>query len=228
MIVGDPKPVEEIAASIADYGHVLVLGCGSCVTVCRSGGDAEAHDLALQLSHPRYFKKALPEFVVHAIERQCERDLLEAFLNIPDGVDAILSMACGVGVQVVSDMVDPMPVVPALNTTFMGGADEPGIWREKCRGCGQCLLAYTGSICPITRCAKSPLNGPCGGTGNGNCEVDPYMPCAWAMIYYRLKRQGNLDLLKTIRTSCDWRAAGSEGPRVRKRPWIGNDVQSRS
>jgi ferredoxin len=228
MIVGDLKHLEEIADSVAIYRNVLVLGCGGCVTVCRSGGNAEARDLAQVLSHPKYFKGPPPRFTVKTIERQCERDLLQSFLQIDPGIDAILSLACGVGVQIVSDAFDRLPVVPALNTTFMGGADEPGVWREKCRGCGDCLLAFTGSICPITRCAKSLLNGPCGGTGNGSCEVDPFQPCAWALIYYRLKKRGNLDALKKLRTNRDWRAAGSEGPRVRRRPGIGGSADGDS
>ena len=133
----------------------------------------------------------------------------------------ILSLACGVGVQVVSDVFDPVPVLPGLDTTFMGGADEPGVWREKCRGCGDCLLAFTGGICPVSRCAKSLFNGPCGGSQGGQCEIHTDAPCAWAMIYYRLKKRNMLHLMMQVRMPRDWRPGGAAGPRKRERTGIG-------
>lgn len=221
MIVADPKSIQEIADSISDYRKLHIIGCGSCVTVCRSGGDQEAHRLAEVLSHPRHFPSAPPEFTVDTIERQCEKDLLKAYLKIPRATEAILSLACGVGVQVVADAFAPMPVYPALNTTFMGGSDEPGVWSEKCRGCGDCVLTFTGGICPVSRCAKSLFNGPCGGSQGGSCEIRPDVPCAWAMIYFRLKKQNKLQLLQEVRTPKDWRSGGAGGPRRRVRTGIG-------
>ncbi len=220
MIVADSKPLMEIAPLLTGSRGGLVLGCGGCVTVCRSGGLAEARELARRLAHPEFFPDGVPVFRVDAIERQCERDMLEAYLETPPDTDAVLSLACGVGVQMVSDALEPMPVFPALNTTFMGGADEAGLWREKCRGCGDCVLAYTGGICPIARCSKKLLNGPCGGTSNGSCEVDSTQPCAWALIYYRLKKQHKLHLLEEIFPTRDWRPGGGSGPRMRRRAGV--------
>lgn len=220
MIVGDLKSLKEIAASIAGYRKVLILGCGGCVTVCRSGGDAEAHDLARRLSHPEHHQGAVPEFVVDTIERQCEHDLLKSYLAIPQDAEGVLSLACGAGVQIVADAFEPLPVIPALTTTFMGGADEPGIWREKCKGCGDCLLAFTAGICPITLCAKRLLNGPCGGSRQGYCEVGSDIPCAWARIYFRLEKQGRLHLLDECMAPRDWRKAGYRGPREHRRTGI--------
>jgi ferredoxin len=220
MIVGDLKSLEEIASSISGYRKVLVLGCGGCVTVCRSGGDAEAHDLTRQLSHPEHYHGMPPDFTVDTIERQCEQDMLKSYLRIPEGTGAILSLACGAGVQIVADAFEPLPVLPALTTTFMGGADEPGVWREKCKGCGDCLLAYTAGICPIALCAKRLLNGPCGGSREGRCEVGPDIPCAWAKIYARLEKQNRLQLMDEFRTPRDWRKAGHRGPRERRRTGI--------
>ena len=101
----------------------------------------------------------------------CERDFVKAYLDIPPDTEAILSLACGAGVQTVAEIFGTLPVIPALNTTFLGSLDSPGIWREKCQGCGDCVLAYTGGICPVSRCAKRLLNGPCGGSKNGKCET---------------------------------------------------------
>ena len=220
MIVGDLKALDEIASSIAGYRKILVLGCGGCVTVCRSGGDAEACDLARRLSHIEYHRGIPPEFVIDTIERQCENDLIRSYLKLPEGTDAILSLACGVGVQIVADVLEPLPVIPALTTTFMGGSDEPGVWREKCRGCGDCLLASTAGICPIALCAKRLLNGPCGGSRGGYCEVGSETPCAWARIYDRLDKQGRLSLMDEFRGFRDWRKAGYRTARERRRTGV--------
>jgi ferredoxin len=220
MIVGDLKALDEIASSIAGYRKILVLGCGGCVTVCRSGGDAEACDLARRLSHIEYHRGIPPEFVIDTIERQCENDLIRSYLKLPEGIDAILSLACGVGVQIVADVLEPLPVIPALTTTFMGGSDEPGVWREKCRGCGDCLLASTAGICPIALCAKRLLNGPCGGSRGGYCEVGSETPCAWARIYDRLEKQGRLSLMDEFRGFRDWRKAGYRTARERRRTGV--------
>jgi len=220
MIVGHLKSLKEIASSIAGCRQVLVLGCGGCVTVCRSGGDAEAHDLARQLAHPEHFQGIVPGLAVATIERQCENDLIKSYLKIPEDTDTILSLACGAGVQIVADVFDPLPVIPALTTTFMGGADEPGVWREKCQGCGDCLLACTAGICPLALCAKRLLNGPCGGSRAGHCEVSDDIPCAWAKIYTRLEKQGRLNLMDEFRATRDWRKAGHKGPREHRRTGI--------
>jgi ferredoxin len=220
MIVGDIKSLNEIASSIAGYRKVLILGCGGCVTVCRAGGDAEAHDLARRLSHPEHHAGVPPDLVVDTVERQCENDLIKSYLKIPADIDSILSLACGAGVQIVADVFEPLPVIPALTTTFMGGADEPGVWREKCRGCGDCLLAHTAGICPIALCAKRLLNGPCGGSRGGYCEVGSEIPCAWARIWQRLEKQGRLHLMDELRTPRDWRKAGYRIARERRRTGI--------
>ncbi len=224
MIVGDLKPIEEIAESISNYQNILILGCGSCVTVCLSGGDRETRQLAKELSHIRYFKKDSPEYKptckTDTIQRQCERDLVETYLRIPSDTEAILSLACGAGVQTIADIHDTLPVIPALNTTFLGAADAPGVWGEKCKGCGDCILTLTGGICPVGRCAKRLFNGPCGGSRNEHCEVHQEIPCAWALIYYRLKKQNKLHLLTEICTPRDWRPGGAAGPRERKRTGI--------
>ncbi len=221
MIVGDLKPMEEIVAMIGGYRKVLILGCGSCVTVCLSGGEREARQLARELSHPMHYREAPPEVSVGSILRQCERDLVAAYQEIDPGTEAVLSLACGAGVQTLAEAFEPLPILPALNTTFFGASSKPGVWSEVCRGCGDCVLSQTGGICPIARCAKSLFNGPCGGSQNGACEVDPTTPCAWMMICYRLKKQGKLHLLETLSPPRDWQPGGGAGPRERIRTGVG-------
>jgi len=222
MIVGDLKPLAEIVSAIKEYQQLLVLGCGSCVTVCLSGGEKEAEQLGRELSQMKHYEGSPPKLAVGSILRQCEEDLVLEYQTIPDGTDAILSLACGAGVQTVADTFDPLPVIPALNTTFLGASAKAGNWTEMCRGCGDCVLTFTGGICPVARCAKSLFNGPCGGSQNGSCEVGIDTPCAWAMIYYRLKRQNKLHFFDELRTSKDWRPGGAAGPRKRVRVGLGD------
>ena len=217
MIVGDLKPLEEIIAAVKDFKQVLVLGCGSCVTVCLSGGEKEAEQLSRDLAQMRHYQSTPPKFVVGSILRQCERDLVGEYQEIPPGTDAVLSLACGAGVQTLADQFEPLPVIPALTTTFQGAPDKPGTWTEKCKGCGDCILIHTGGICPIARCAKSLFNGPCGGSRGGYCEVGQGTPCAWTQIVARLKKMDKLHCYEEIRTTKNWKPGDAAGVRRRVR-----------
>jgi hypothetical protein len=151
------------------------------------------------------------------IQRQCERDLIKTFLEIPPDTDAILSTACGAGVQTLAETFEHLPVIPALNTTFLGALDEPGVWREKCQGCGDCVLTQTAGICPVSRCAKRIFNGPCGGSSKGKCEIDSEVDCAWQLIIDRLTALGRLDDYEKIASPKDWSSDRSGGPRKTER-----------
>jgi ferredoxin len=213
MIVAKLKPLEEISSSLSRFKRVLILGCGSCVTVCLSGGDREARALARELGQNKHCLQDPPAFSVNTFLRQCERDLLKAHLEVPEGTDAILSLACGAGVQTVAETFATLPVIPALNTTFLGALDEPGIWREKCQGCGDCILDRTGGICPVSRCAKRILNGPCGGSSGGKCEISRDVECAWQLIVDRMNRLGRLKDYEKITPIKDWSTDRGGGPR---------------
>jgi ferredoxin len=217
MITGKLKPFEEISSSVEQYRNILILACGSCVTVCLSGGDREAHALARDLSTSDPSGSSGRSIHVRTIERQCETDLLKAFLEIPPDTDIILSLACGAGVQTLAETFGHLPVIPALNTTFLGALDEQGVWREKCQGCGDCVLAYTAGVCPIARCAKHLLNGPCGGSSQGKCEIGGEVDCAWQLIIDRLKKMDRLDEYGKILSPKDWSTDGASGPRSMRR-----------
>lgn len=217
MIVGHQKPLDEIISSIKDYNKVLVLGCGTCVSVCLTGGEKEAQAMARALRYAFQDSDEPKTFEVNSIERQCERDWLESFFELPEDVDAIISLACGAGVQTVADVFRGLTVIPGLNTTFLGALDRPGEWNEKCLGCGDCVLGETGGICPVARCAKSLFNGPCGGSANGKCEISDLVgmdiDCAWHLIIERLKEQDKLDNYKKIHPPKDWSTGTGKGPR---------------
>jgi ferredoxin len=213
MIIGEQKPLEEIKAMIADHERILVLGCGTCVTVCFAGGEKEVGILASSLRMASKIdgdEKTVEEITV---QRQCEWEFLDAIRQEIESHDLVLSMACGIGVQAIAERFPEATVAPALNTTFLGLPEEQGLWTERCAACGECILHKTAGICPIARCAKSLLNGPCGGSQDGKCEIDPEIPCAWQLIYDRLKARGQLDRLLTIEPARDWSTSRDGGPR---------------
>ncbi|MDP6154895.1 MAG: methylenetetrahydrofolate reductase C-terminal domain-containing protein [Candidatus Thermoplasmatota archaeon] len=214
MIIGQRKPIDEIMGILEENKKILVLGCGTCVTVCSAGGEKEVGILSSALRMKSQIENVEITFDENTIERQCEKEFVDAIKKEIEDHDAVLSMACGVGVQTIADMFPHKMILPALNTTFMGMPKEQGIWVENCRACGNCRLHLTGGICPVTRCSKNLLNGPCGGTtSEGKCEVDKDIDCGWYLVYYRLKEQDKLSIFEEIQPPNDWRAAGHKGPR---------------
>jgi len=213
MIVAEKKPIEEIIEHIKDYNKILILGCNECVTVCEAGGKKEVGVLASALR--MYFLKNEKETQLdeETLERQCDHEYLEEIRDRVDQYDAILSLACGVGVQFVAEKYLSTPVYPGVNTCFLGATEQRGLWTERCQACGQCLLAETGGICPVSRCAKRVLNGPCGGSSNGQCEISKDVPCAWQLIIDRLKALGRLDDYESLAPLKDWSTDRAGGPR---------------
>ena len=213
MITAERKPMEELIEYLRPYQRILLVGCNECVTVCSAGGRKEVGILssALQMA----FMKAGKTLEVKEItlERQCDPEYVEELVNQIDQVEAVMSMACGCGVQEIARRFKTKPVFPAVNTEFMGASERQGVWAERCQGCGECVLGLTGGICPIARCSKRLLNGPCGGSTNGKCEVDPDIDCAWQLIWDRLKALGIEDRYEENIAAKDWRTGRGGGPR---------------
>ena len=209
MIVAERKPMDDIKQLIAGKKKVLLLGCGGCVTVCLTGGEKQVELLASQLRMSAKAEGNGLEITEKTVTRQCDREFLEEIKDEVEAADAVLSMACGAGVQLLAEIYPGARVLPAMNTTFTGANTAPGIWTENCRGCGDCRLAETAGICPIARCSKSLVNGACGGTNKGKCEVSDDIDCAWYLIYERLKELGRLEELKVMRDPVDWSKTSS-------------------
>ena len=200
MIIAQQKELAEIQDMITPYGKILLVGCGTCMTFCSAGGPGEVDKLAEELISEN--KNILVE--KSNIPRQCSIKFVKRLENKVADYEAILSMACGNGVQAVASRFPEKPVLPALNTQFIGIKEEPGTWIEMCMACGDCILWRTGGICPVTRCAKGLLNGACGGASEGMCEVSKDRPCAWQEIYHGLKRLNMLHYLKGKPQVKDW------------------------
>ena len=214
MIVADRKNVREIRDMIQNHRRVLLVGCGTCVTVCLAGGEREvgilgsALRMALRLG-------GRDNVVVDecTIERQCEDAFIDGLAPQAAEYDAICSLACGAGVQALAERFPHTPVYPGLNTQFIGILELQGVWTEKCAACGNCRLGQFAGVCPLTRCAKRLLNGPCGGSQEGTCEIDPQRECAWQRIYERAREIGTLETLESLAPPQDWSTALDGGPR---------------
>jgi ferredoxin len=214
MIVADRKKIPEIRDMVKDHGRVLLVGCGTCVTVCLAGGERETGILgsALRMSLKLIGREKV---TVHecTIERQCEDAFIDVLAPRAGDYDAICSLACGAGVQALAERFPGKAVYPGLNTQFIGILESQGVWTEKCAACGSCRLGQYFGVCPITRCAKRQFNGPCGGSRNGKCEVSENTDCAWQLIYDRAKSMDKVPMLEAIAYAQDWSASNDGGVR---------------
>jgi len=213
MIVAEQKHLDEIKTLVGDAQKVLVVGCGTCVTVCFAGGAREAAIVAASLRMTSKLDGEEKAVTDATVQRQCEWEYLDEIAEQVSAADVILSLGCGIGVQAIAEHFPDKWVVPGLNTSFLGLPTEQGIWAERCAACGDCVLGITGGICPIARCSKSLLNGPCGGSEDGHCEINPEIQCAWQLIYDRLSSMDKLDVLMQLQPPKNWRTSRDGGPR---------------
>ncbi len=205
MIIAKVKPLEEITDMVKDVRKVLNVGCAGCTAVCLAGGQKEVDTLNLKLVQARKESGMSSDIDGFTVERQCEVDFLAELDSLVEPYDAILSMACGAGVQFLAERFPGKTVFPVVNTTFVGVNRDIGWYEERCKCCGDCVLGITGGVCPVAMCAKSLFNGPCGGAQDGHCEVDKEIECAWVNIYKRLKAQNRLDNILKVHPAREWR-----------------------
>ena len=213
MIVGAQKPLDEIKKLVADAKKVLVVGCGTCVTVSFAGGTKEVGILASSLRMASKIDGNPKQIDEATVQRQCEWEYIDTLAARLEEYDLILSLGCGIGVQALAERFPKKTIIPGLNTTFLGMPTEHGVFEERCQACGDCILGITGGIFPIARCSKQLLNGPCGGSQRGKCEVSSDTPCSWQLIYDRMATRGELDRLLEIQPVKNWSTSRDGGPR---------------
>ncbi|WP_136807342.1 methylenetetrahydrofolate reductase C-terminal domain-containing protein [Desulfosediminicola flagellatus] len=213
MITGTPKPLEQILEMVEPYKRIVVAGCFGCVTVCRVGGEKEVQILSSSLRLAREASGNPVEIKEVCLERQCDPEYLEQLRPYVSDYDAVLSIACGAGIQFVAEKYHKTPVLPGINTGFLGVTERQGEWSERCQGCGDCVLHLTGGICPVSRCAKQLFHGPCGGSSKGICEVSPDVACGWQLIVDRLKALNQLHNYGKIIPYKGWSTSRDGGPR---------------
>ena len=209
MIIAKKKPIEEIIASLTGDKSVFIVGCGECATVTETGGEKEVAEMKAALEAAG--KKVVGVDMVAAGCQELDlKRILRAHKEAAEETDAFLVLSCGAGTQAVREGTDKH-VVPGTDSLFLGNIKRSGNYEEKCSLCGKCVLDDYGAICPVTRCAKGLLNGPCGGTNHGKCEVDPDKDCAWVLIYDQLKKEGRADKLTRVHPPKDWNVVARPG-----------------
>lgn len=203
MIITEQKPFGEIIDSLKDYKRIFLVGCGECATTCKTGGKEELERLRQELERQGKVVTAAVIPDAPCIASQVKSELAKNMSSLRQA-DAILVMACGLGVQSVRENNRiALAVLPGCNSLFGATLDSQGNFCEKCSLCGECVLAETAGICPVTLCSKGLLNGPCGGANKGKCEVDPEKDCAWVMIYKELQAKDRLGQLRKIQQPKD-------------------------
>ncbi len=201
------KPIDEIVKHIGEGEKVFVVGCNNCAWKCHSGGEDETRTMAERLKR-RGIEVAGYTVPGNQGMSLCKLDntrkvLMEDYAVQVQEADSFLVLGCGQGVHTVIDATDGGMVHPGCDTIFGGETVSETDIQEYCSLCGDCVIEFTGGLCPMTLCSKQLLNGPCGGAEDGMCEVDKERPCGWVMIFERLKKLGRLELLDTYQPPKD-------------------------
>lgn len=217
MIILEQKDFEDVLEALSGEKKLFIAGCADCATTCKVGGEEEVAEMKKKLEDAGFEVTGTCIFDTACLSgevRQKGREHEDAIKN----ADSVLVLACGTGTQTIGDLLG-LRVHPGLESLFIGQVVRLGKYEEKCRACGECVLEYTEGICPVTRCSKGLLNGPCGGySKDGKCEVDPDKDCAWLLIYERLKERGRLDKMKQVREPKDYSKMLSPRQLVWKKP----------
>jgi hypothetical protein len=214
MLISEQKPIEEILSYLEGDKSIFLIGCNGCAEGWGSGGAKQVAEMKNTLQERG---KAVSGLVV--VDMVCDSALtklkLRAYKKEIAAADSILVLTDGAGVQTVAEVLNKV-VHPGCNTLSSGGAHAEWKEAERCLECGDCMLEFTGGLCPIARCSKHLLNGPCGGSQGGKCEVDPDIPCVWQEIVDQLARLGQLNKLERLVTPKNWRVSLISGPPVKR------------
>lgn len=214
MIITENKPWDEVKAALDDFKikKVVLASCGVCAAKVGTGGTEGAEKMETTLKANGY--EVLSTVVIdEPCDNRMSKQALRKLKEEVDQADGVVSLACGMGTQSLAKVTRKLgkPVITGLNTVFMGETERMGRFYERCRACGECLLNETGGVCPIAMCAKSMVNGPCGGSVEGKCEVGNYVrSCGWIDIYNALKEVDRLDLFLKLRKPRDWSESGHQ------------------
>jgi ferredoxin len=208
MIITQKRDRTKLLETIKEYNSFFLIGCSECATLCGTGGEPELQEMKELLESEG--KKVTGTFVAKTgcqvlgtkVELKPSKEALA-------DTECVLVMSCGAGTQSAVELFKDKPVYPTNDSLFLGNMSRMQMFDQRCSLCGECILEKTGGICPVTACPKGLLNGPCGGTNEGKCEVSPDIECAWVRIYNRLEKINRLNDLKTINEPKNWSAQNS-------------------
>ncbi len=210
MIITKKRDVKKLMENLKNYKSLFLIGCSECASLCGTGGDPELASMkeALEAEGKTVTGTLLPKTGCQTLGTKIE---LKKDKEACAAADAIIVMSCGAGTQSAVEIFPDKPVFPANDSLFLGNMTRFQMFDERCSLCGECVLDKTGGICPVTACPKGLLNGPCGGTDNGKCEVSPDIECAWVRIYDRMKKTDQLEDFKEVLKPKDWSAGRKPG-----------------
>ncbi len=203
-----PKEIEEVYRLLDGLNRVYIIGCGTCVTLTHTGGAPEVAAMKETLIDSG--KLVTGEIVVPVACDNLTSEILNEEMGKIEQADVLLIMTCAFGVQTISSQLKRM-TVPALDTLFIGKESASGQFNEICTQCGTCIIGETGGICPVTSCHKGLVNGPCGGTNQGKCEIPGNKDCVWTLIYNRLTELGRLDSMRILQSPRNFLGEPSPG-----------------
>ncbi len=205
------KPLAEVLELLGGMERVFIIGCGTCTTLAHTGGQAEVGAMKEKMQEAG--KGVTGTLVIPVACDNLTEEAIRQNLAAMSESQGLLIMTCAFGVQTISRFLD-IPVIPALDTLFIGKEMGPGLFQEICLQCGECILGETGGICPVTSCHKGLVNGPCGGTQEGKCEVDRNKDCAWTLIYERLQKQGRLAAMRKFQPAKNYQVEPKPGKTI--------------
>jgi len=205
------KPLAEVLELLGGMERVFIIGCGTCTTLAHTGGQAEVGAMKEKMQEAG--KGVTGTLVIPVACDNLTEEAIQQNLPAMSQSQGLLIMTCAFGVQTISRFLD-IPVIPALDTLFIGKEMGPGLFQEICLQCGECILGETGGICPVTSCHKGLVNGPCGGTQEGKCEVDHNKDCAWTLIYERLQKQGRLAAMRKFQPPKNYQVEPKPGKTI--------------
>lgn len=203
MIITKSKEKEDILGMLKEVKSVYLLGCSECASLCGTGSPEALAEMKalLESEGKKVTGSSVAKTGCQVLGSKVE---LKPYKEAVDAADAVIVMSCGAGTQAMVEVFKDKKVYPANDTMFLGNMTRFQQFDERCSMCGECIIDKTGGICPVTTCPKGILNGPCGGTNNGMCEVSPDIECAWAKIYARMERTGEVEKFKQINPAKDY------------------------
>ena len=202
MIITKSKNINTILNQI-NQESVFIIGCSECATICKTGGENEIFKLEKLLT-----KQGINVIGSVILEPAChklnDKRILNKYKKELKDIKQIITLSCGNGAQTISDIFEDKEVISGTDTIFLGQIKHINEFEKKCNLCGNCIIDKYDGLCPITRCPKNMLNGPCGGSIEGKCEIDNNMDCIWHLIYKKFKKKNRLKELKEINEPFNW------------------------
>ena len=212
MIITKQKEIKNILDLVGD-GPVFIVGCSECATLCNTGGEKEVKEMKKIFEEK---KIDVSGFVI--LNPAChflnDKRILKNYKDEIENAKKVLVLACGNGVQTVAELIQDVDVVSGTDALFLGEIKRLGDFERRCNLCGECIVDLFDGLCPLSRCPKGMLNGPCGGSINGKCEISEDLDCVWDLIFKRLKDDNNLHKLKDIVEPKDWSKSVEMGRRI--------------